>query len=263
MLKRIACGVVVFLFAIVGPAAAGEEEESQQLVILQEYAVHPDGMAQFEASLKTILEAAAEHGIPYGWDVYSSDEMSYTITYWVEGLAGVEALHADWEAFSKRWGEEAIGKWNEGFLPSFDHLKTSLWHPRPDLSYLPENRPTEVKFIYWGMMYVKPGHMEAVEKSIAAFKKVYTEHEAPHAWNAAVGGIGTESPVLGYLEWAASASAFWTRVDEIHENEELTKAGEEIWKGLLPHLRGFEFTTGTYRKDLSWHPEKKAEAEEK
>jgi hypothetical protein len=31
---------------------------------------------------------------------------------------------------------------------------------------------------------------------------------------------------------------------------------------MLPHLRGYEYVTGKYRKDLSWHPEKKEGAAE-
>jgi hypothetical protein len=104
--------------------------------------------------------------------------------------------------------------------------------------------------------------MKAVEKSFQAFAKLMTEHEVLHAWNAAVGGIGTEGPVVAYLEWGASPGAFFTRVDEIHANEELTKASGSVWEDMLPHIRGYEYVTGKYRKDLSWHPEKKAEAEE-
>jgi hypothetical protein len=54
----------------------------------------------------------------------------------------------------------------------------------------------------------------------------------------------------------------FTRVDEIHANEELAKASEPVWAEMLPHIRGVEYVTGTYRKDLSWHPEKKEGAAE-
>ena len=262
MKTRIACGVVVSLFLIVGLAVAGEEKEPEKLVVLQEYAVHPEGIAQFEASLKALHGPLAEHGLEYGWDVYATDDMRYTFTYWVDGLAGIDAVDSQWKAFLERWGEDSTGEWYEGFLKTFEHVRTSVWHPRPDLSYMPENSPKEDDFFYWGVLTVKPGHMKAVEKGFQTFVKLMTEHEVAHAWNAAVGGIGTEGPTVAYLEWGASPGAFFSRVDAIDANEELMKATGPVWEMMLPHLRGYEYVTGKYRKDLSWHPEKKEGATE-
>jgi hypothetical protein len=262
MKTRIACGVFVSLFLIVALAVAGEEKEPEKLVLLHEFAVHPEGIAQFEASIKALQGAAAEHGLGYGWDAYSTDDMRYMFTFWVDGLTGVEAIFLKWNAFGERWGEEPIGEWRKAFYTTFKHSKHSLWRPRPDLSYMPENSPKENDFFYWGLMTVKPGHMKDVEDGFKKFVQLMTEHEVAHAWNAAVGGIGTEGPVVAYLEWAASPGAFFTRVDEIHANEELAKASEPVWAEMLPHIRGVEYVTGTYRKDLSWHPEKKEGAAE-
>ena len=262
MRTRIACGVVVSLLLIVGLAVAGEEKEPEKLVLLHEFAVHPDGIAQFEASLKALHGPLAEHGLDYGWDVYATDDMRYVLTIWVEGLAGIEAIFSKWKAFGERWGEESIGEWYEGLSVTFDHSKRSVWHPRPDLSYMPENSPKENDFFYWGVLTVKPGHMKAVEKGFQTFVKLMTEHEVAHAWNAAVGGIGTEGPTVAYLEWGASPGAFFSRVDAIDANEELMKATGPVWEMMLPHLRGYEYVTGRYRKDLSWHPEKKEGATE-
>jgi hypothetical protein len=262
MKTRIACGVVVSLFLIAGLAVAGEEKEPEKLVLLHEFAVHPEGIAQFETSLKALHGPLAEHGLDYGWDVYSTDDMRYTLTIWVDGLAGIEAISAKWKAFGERWGEKSMDEWYEEFLPTFDHSKHSVWHPRPDLSYMPENSPKENDFFYWGVLTVKPGHMKGVEKSFEGWVKLFTEREVAHAWNTAVGGIGTEGPTIAYLEWGASAGAFYSRVEGIEANEEIQKASGALWAEMLPHIRGYENTTGKYRKDLSWHPEKKEAAAE-
>jgi hypothetical protein len=257
MKKRIALSVAVSLFLIVGLAVAGEEKGAEQIVLLQEIAVHPEAIPAFEAAHKAMLKAAAEHGLNYEWDVYASDDMRYTFAYRVHGLAGIESLHARWMAFRERWGEEAFDAWHEEIMATQKHYKLSVWHPMPDLSYMPENMPKENDFFYWGTLSVKPGHMEAVGEGFKKFAQIMTEHEVPSGWQAAIGGIGTDAPVLGYLEWGASAGSFFARVDEIESNEELMKASEPIWMEMLPHIRGYEFVTGKYRKDLSWHPEKK------
>ena len=262
MRTRIACGVVVSLFLIVGLAVAGEEKEPEKLVLLHEFAVHPEGIEQFEASLKALHGPAAEHDLGYGWSVYSTDDMRYLLTIWVDGLAGIEAMFEKWKTFSERWGEESIGEWRKGFYATFEHSKHSLWHPQPDLSYMPENSPKENDFFYWGVITVKPGHMKAVMKSFEDYVKLFTEHEVAHAWNTAVGGIGTEGPIIAYLQWGASAGAFFSRVEAFEANEELKKASEALSAEMVPHMRGFENVTGKYRKDLSWHPEEKAEATE-
>ena len=63
MKKRIALSVAVSLFLIFGLAAAGEENGAEQIVVLQEFAVHPEGMVGFEAVLMALQGPAAEHGI--------------------------------------------------------------------------------------------------------------------------------------------------------------------------------------------------------
>jgi hypothetical protein len=259
MKTRIAFTVGVSLLLIVGLAVAGEEKESEQIVLLQEFAVYAQGIAGFEESLKALNEAATEKGLAYGWDVYAADDMRYTISIWVDGLTGLEVTGGMWEAFTESWGKENFAKWNDKFHATFEHSKTSLWHPREDLSYMPENMPKENDFFYWGTLSVKPGHMKGVEEGFKKFAQLMTEHEVPSGWRTAVGGLGTEGPVLGYLEWGASAGAFFTLVDKIESNEELMEASAPVWEEMLPHIRGFEYVTGKYRKDLSYHPEKKAE----
>jgi hypothetical protein len=259
MKKRITVCFVVSLLLIPGLAVAVEEKEPQQLVVFQEFAVHPEGIAKFEASLKALHGPATEHGLDYGWDVYASDDMRYTITFWVDGLAGLEATSKKWMAFADLWGKENFADWNHDLDATLKHTKVSLWYPRPDLSYLPENQPEGDDFFFWGTIFVKPGHMEAVEEGFKKFAQLMTEHEVPGGWRTAVGGLGTEGPVIGYLEWGASAGAFFTRADVVESNEELMKATAPVWEKMLPHIRGYEYVTGKYRKDLSWHPEKKAE----
>ena len=265
MNTRIARCIVVFLFLslCLATAVVAEEKEPQKLIFMEEVFVRPDKIEQLEALLKRLQEPAATHGMVRGWDVYSTDDMRYVITVWVDGFAGVDTLYSEWDAFGERWGKEKYTLWFEEWDATYDHFKDSLWRPRPDLSYMPENPPKENSFFYWGVLTVKPGHMKAVEKGFQDYVQLYTEHEVPdHAWNAAVGDIGTDSPTLGYLEWAGSAGAFFTRVDELHANEELKKPSDALWAEMATHIRGYEYVTGQYRADLSWHPEKKAAATE-
>jgi hypothetical protein len=41
------------------------------------------------------------------------------------------------------------------------------------------------------------------------------------------------------------------------KNEELSKKTDALWQEMLPHIRGFDWVAGWYRKDLSYRPEKK------
>jgi hypothetical protein len=261
MFKRIACGVVVFSLLMLWPAASAvaEEAEAKLVVLLEELYVFPDKGEEFENLFKEMKEAVSAHGFPYRFDSYKMDDLRYLAIWWIDGTAGIDNLNAAWAALGEKWGEEAAADWTKKFFATMSHWKSSVWVPRPDLSYMPENQADEYKYIAWGILPIKLGHQQEVEEIIKESIEVYAKHQIPYAWTAAQGFVGVENPILGFVEWSASPGSYWTRNDEIHKNEELMKDSGAVWKKMAPHIRGYERETGWYLKDLSYRPKKKAE----
>lgn len=262
MSKRITCVVVVSLLLVLWPAAAvAEEGKGQRIALLQEAYVHPEKSKEYEALIAEVKEAAAIHGMTSGWDLYKIEDLRYLTFRWIEGTAGIDALYAEWDAFGERWGEEKFVDWHQRVWATMDHMKVSVWRPRADLSYVPENQSDAYQYIVWGLVPFKPGHRQEVEDLFAEYVKVFAEHEVPHAWSAASGCVGTDYPILSFVEWAASPGSYWIRHDEAMENEELSAKTNALWEKMMPHIRGFDWVSGWYLKELSYKPGKK-EAEE-
>lgn len=258
MAKRKVCGVVVCLFLMLWPIASAVAEEGKDKTIgfLEELYVFPDKGAEFEKLMKEMTEALKAHGFPYRLDCYRMDDLRYLAMWFVDGTAGLDNLQAAWEVFAPKWGDEKSAEWTKKLYATMSHWETSVWVPRPDLSYMPENQADEVKFIVWGLLPIKLGHQGEVEELLKGFMKAVTEHEVPHAWSAAEGFVGVESPTLSFVEWSDSAGSYWMREDGLAKDEELAKKTGPLWEKMLPHIRGYERFTGWYLEELSYRPKK-------
>ena len=262
MSKRMTCGAAVSLLLILWPAVAVAQERATTMIsVMEEYFVYPDRAKEFEGYMKEAVTAAGAHGFPYGWSVYALDDLRYISMIWVDGMAGIDDMQAAWAAVEEKWGEAAGADRPRKSHTTMSHWKSSVWALRPDLSYLPETQADEFKYIVWGIVPIKLGHQEAVEELFKEYAKVFAEHEVPHAWRAAEVLIGGEYPTLAFVEWAASPGSYWMRQDEAMKNEELSEKTAALWEKMLPHLRGFEWDSGYFLKDLSYRPERKEEAE--
>jgi hypothetical protein len=261
MSKNIACGVVVAVLLVLWPAVAlaqaTKDREAKQMFLMEEYFVFPDKAEEFEALTKEMTGVFATHDFPFRFATYKMDDLRYLGMWLIDGTAGIDALHAAWYALVEEWGEENATPWAEQFNATMSHWKSSVWKTRPDLSYMPENQADPFAYIVQGVLPIKPGHQKRVEVLFREYVKVFAEHAVPHAWRAAEGFIGVDNPTLAFVEWSATPGSYWLRHDENMKNEELSKKTDALWQEMLPHIRGFDWVAGWYRKDLSYRPEKK------
>jgi len=263
MVKRIACGVVVSVLLMSWPVApaAAEEAKIKMVGYLEELYVLPDKGAEFEILMKEMVEAFEAHGFPYRLDCYRMDDLRYLAMWFVDGTAGIDNLNASWEVLAPKWGEEESAEWIKKLYATMSHWETSVWVPRPDLSYMPEGQSDEYKYIVWGLLPIKLGHKEEVDELLKKYVQAVAEHDVPHAWSAADGYVGVENPIVGFVEWSASAGSYWMRKDEEGKNEELTKKTNALWQEILPHIRGFDWVAGQHLAELSYRPKKASEKE--
>ena len=262
MVKKIACGVVVTLILTLWPAAPALAQEGKVKTVgyLEELHVFPEKGAEFEKLMQEMVEAFEVHGFPYRLDCYRLDDLRYLAMWFVDGTAGIDKLNATWEVLAPKWGEEKSATWIKELYSTMSHWETSVWIPRPDLSYTPENQADEYQYIVWGLLPIKLGHKEEVDALFRKYMQAVAEHDIPHAWAAADGYVGVENPIIGFVEWSDSAGSYWMRKDEEGKNEELTKKTNAVWQEILPHIRGFNWVAGQYLPELSYLPKKKEAA---
>jgi hypothetical protein len=264
MSKKVTFGVLSIVVLLVWPAmpaVADEAGDQKPVFLMEEYFVYPDKGKEFEGYMKEAVAAAEEHGFPFGWSVYALDDLRYLSMMALPGTAAIDDMQAAWAGVEEKWGEAAGADRPRKSHTTMSHWRSSVWSPRPDLSYLPENQADEFSYIVWGLLPVKLGHEEEVAELFREYVERFAAHEVPHAWRTAEVLIGGEYPTLAFVEWAASPASYWMRHDETVENEELSKETDALWEKMLPHIRGFEWEAGYYLRDLSYRPKEKTEGE--
>ena len=147
-------------------------------------------------------------------------------------------MYGSWELMAGQWGEEESAKWMQDVYATMSYWKTTVWIPRPDLSYLPKNDTDEFKYVVWGVVPTKPGHEKEMEALFKAYIELFSKFELPYSWNTAEAFVGVENPTFGFLEWSSTSGSFWMREDKMMKNEELIKATTELGHKMSPpHAR--------------------------
>ena len=250
--------LVACTFGVVSLAPAGEEEEGK-LYFIEEVTVKPEGVAAYEAAVKSFSSIMAEHGFSYAYEAYATDDYHYYYVYPIKDFADVDALYKSWMKLLESWGwdkYEEMEKQISGSYETYRFMLSRLW---PNLSYTPEQNPYDrdkSNYLLWGYCYVKPGKEKAFEKNFKDFVTLFTAKEVPFGWQTWQGDFGTEMPVYIYVEQASSPAVFWTEVENA-----MKMAGDEtgaLWNETLSLLRRYDVKTGTNRPELSYRPVKPA-----
>ena len=248
--------LVACTFGVVSLVPAGEKEEGK-LYFIEEVTVKPDGVAAYEAAIKGFTTVLAEHGFPYSFEAYATDDYHYYNVYPIKDLADVDALYKSWMKFLESWGWDKYEEMEKQISGSYETNRFMLSRSRPDLSYMPEQHPYDPdksNYLLWGYCYVKPGKERAFEKNFKEFVTLFTAKEVPFGWNTWQGDLGTEMPLYIYVEHAASPAAFWTDVEKA--TAKVADESEALWNETLSMLRRYDVKTGKNRPELSYRPVK-------
>ncbi len=263
------CAWIVSLTLLVafslGPAVATAEEKEDRggLVIVEEVTISPSGVQAYETASKKLLPILAEHGFPYAFDAYATDDFHYLFVYPIKSFADIDSLYASWTAFVQSWGMDKWEAMQQEIAGAVESTTMSVFRFRTSLSYLPDQDAydsSKSSYMYWGTCLVKPGMENALEKSFRDFAKLFTAKEVPSGWATYQGYLGTEMPLYVYAEWGDSPAAFWTRAEKTQEKA--GEAAEALWNETMSTLRGYTYTTGRSRPDLSYKPAKPEAAQE-
>ena len=161
-----------------------------------------------------------------------------------------------WAAVVDTWSPGTDANWFENTFATMSHWDSSVWIPRPDLSYTPAEEKGERNYVVWGLLPIKLGHQDEVEALLRDYLKAFAERGYSYGWRAAQLAIGPGIPTLVFVDWASSPGVYWMRHDEEEKDEVLGAKSAEIWRQMLPHIRDFDYVTGHYLKELSYHPAK-------
>jgi hypothetical protein len=248
---------LVLCLCIISTLAQGEEEKPR-LYFVQEFAVKPNKVTDFETLMKEAASIYAKHNLPYSYYVIGMNNYQYAALFPVNNYGVVDEMYmAVFEVFSKV-GEEKIQEMHNRHGDTIEHQKSYFIRYSPELSYTSENprfKPEEANFRYMPLCYVKPGKESEFEEICKEWVSLDKSVNRADSYDMFVGDIGTEMPFYFWVARAKSAADFYKQ-QEVYGS----KGGEKIldlWKRTMALCRKYDEKSGMYRLDLSYTPKEK------
>jgi hypothetical protein len=249
-------GLVVSLFALTILAQA--EEQKAQLFEVDEYAVMPSMVEEFETCIKEFVALCTQHKYPYTWMAYSINDFHYILVWQLKNYADLDNWSKASSELAEKVGKEQWQALFKRFLSSYEYLQEGMYYLIPERSYTPENprlKPEEINFIRWGFYYLRPAKGEAFAENDKDWVALHKKKNIPDGWNIYEGDIGTDRPVVVLSTWGKDAVDYFS---QYAKNEKiLGEEAEALSKKENAFLRKYESRTGRPRPDLSYMPKEK------
>ncbi len=249
-------GFVVILCALT--TLAQTEEQKDQFLYVNELAVKPSMVKEFEAVSEEFVALCTQHKYPYSRMTYSLNDFHYIFVWPLENYADITS----WDKATNELGKKAEKEqwqalWKRS-VKSYESRHDSTYYLIPELSYTPENprlKSEEGNFIFWDFYYLHPGKAKEFEENIEKFISLCKSKKITEGFNTLEGDIGTERPFYAFFIIAKDAADFYTHNNKMWEM--LGKEGEMLFEKMLPFVRKNEVKQGWLRPDLSYKPKEK------
>ena len=248
-------GMVVNFFALT--AFAQEEKPKGQLWLIEECAVKPCGVGEFEAVVKEFVAQAVEHKYPYRWYGHSSNDFRYYFAYPVENLGAVDNIFEAGEELAEKMGKEQYQALHKRFEGNIEYVKFLTFRFMPERSYTPENPrllPEERKFEHVNYIYLPYGKGKEFEEVGKEWVALYKSKNISDGYEFYRGVIGTDNPWYMLIRRAKNRADYYSQSEVI--DELLGEEGTALWKKTMPLFKKIERLDGWERPDLSYTPQK-------
>jgi len=248
-------GIVVNFFALT--AFAQEKEQKGQLWLVEDCAVNPCGVGEFEAVVKEFVALAVEHKYPYRWYGHSTDDFHYYFTFPVENLGAVDNIFEAWDELAEKMGKEQYQALHKRFDGVIESYKYFLLRSMPEMSYTPENPrllPEERKFFHLNFFYLPYGKEKEFEEISKEWVALYKSKNISDGTWFYAGVIGTDNPIYILSRRTKNRADYYSQYAVI--DGLLGEESTALWKKTRPLLKKIERQDGWFRPDLSYTPVK-------
>jgi hypothetical protein len=249
-------GFVVSLCALT--TLAQEKEQKAQAYYLQDVAVKPSMIAEYEAAAKEVVSLNSQYKATYPWNGFSADDFHYYFSIPVENLADVDNMFKEDSELEKKMGEEKSKEIWKRFAGTYEYVRSVMIYHRPDLSYTPESprlQPEEANYRQWIWYYILPDTGNKFQEILKKFVTLAQSKNVTDGYNIYSGGTGMDLPAYLVAFSAKSAADFETHYEKAWEL--LGEEGKALMQKLVALTREREVKTAWFRPDLSYIPKEK------
>ncbi len=221
-------------------------QDAPGIVVVADWQVTPGKEAQFAEAREEGVAFFAEHDFPHNQAAFSSQNdnvVRFTVNLdsWQE-MGTVE-----------QWFLGLPSPPPSGANDASDNIKISLWRPRPDLNYLPDNRRLgagEAGLVREIRFSLRPGKAPEAAAILLKMSEVNKRHNVETARIVWFQFSGSDGPVVSLFSAGRDVADLATQT-----SEETERMGDEIRtlrRQLSSLARTREFMNWTVRRDLRY-----------
>ena len=227
-----------------------------QTFLVFEDNVLPGKEKEYVQVAKQQVELFKKYDFKFPFYVHSTSDNLY---YWVvpvENLAMADDVFKEFETWGAKLKENNETDIHKAYKGKYDHMmvKTIVWSS--ELSYkptVPRLKEGERAFVRWWFCYLYPGEDSEFYNKQVKYVDFFKKANAITGFDTYWGMMGTEMPLIIYIERYKDEMDMLTTRDELFNS--LDPKVSELWEDMKQHIRKVEIKTGWFRPNLSYMPE--------
>jgi hypothetical protein len=246
-MKPFLLSMLLFIFSVT--LLAQEELPDRELLLFHEDIIHPYMQEKYEKAVKDFNVMLKDADVKDVTRVIQTEYFNYTYITPVK----------DFEGLSKYFTSKEMDKVDEnkmkmamsGFDGCYASHKNYLMSLRNDLSYKPiygMNPDDGLNFRHVDYIHIIPGKEEEMQQILKDYKQLYESKNIEEGYRVYYGGIGTEGPLVIFVQ-PAKGRADWAMLSD-KQDEQLGKDGSALLKRMMSICQKFEHKDGAMRPDL-------------
>lgn len=247
---------LLFLFVIFqfNQSLFAQSDSESQAFWVHEDPVYPAKVSDYEAYCKALADNCRAYNIETAdWFTISTDDLRYFHLSPISNMADLDKSR--FSVLQDKMGDQEFNELFDNFDNCYDSHSDYIVHLDPELSYMPngiEIMTEGQEYRELQFWYATPQNYAKLLDMARAFKKLYSEKNAPEHYRVYRSGFGAPGQFI-IVSISSKNAAEYERVYQ--ENKILLGAErEKIYNELLRSIIKVEKLSGYMRADLSYHP---------
>jgi hypothetical protein len=234
---------------------AQEKLPDTELLMVHEDVVYPYMIDKYEKAAKDYVEMLKAANIEQPFRVLQFEYFTFNTIRPLKDYDGLAKQMGMRDGMIEKIGKEKFEKVMAEFDGCYSSHKNYLLTLRNDLSYKPKYGmdPEEgINYRHIDFFYIIPGKEAEMTQLIKEYKVLYESKNIEEGYRVYYGGIGTDMPMVMFVQPAKSRVDFATLSDK--QDEILGDDGTKFFNQVLSITQKFEHNDGVMRPDLFYMP---------
>ena len=244
--------LTVFLIPAIN---AQEKLPETELLLVHEDVVFPYMIDQYEKAAKDYVDMLKAANIEQPFRVLQFEYFTFNTVRPVKDYDGLAKQMGMRDEMIEKIGKEKFDKVMAEFDGCYSSHKNYLLTLRNDLSYKAQyglNPDDGINYRHLDFFYIIPGKEAEMTQLIKDYKALYESKNIEEGYRVYYGGIGTDMPMVLFVQPAKSRVDFATLSDK--QDEILGEEGNKLFEKALSITQKFEHNDGIMRPDLFYMP---------